>query len=65
MSPGRRAHHDVIQFNGGVFTDFADMMSPHAVQSATNAVITDAGGHTVILANVVKANLISDDFVFA
>ena len=64
FEPGTLAHHDVIQFNGGVFTDFADMMS-HAVQSATNAVITDAGGHTVILANVVKANLISDDFVFA
>ena len=54
----------MIQFNGGVFTDFADLMA-HAVQSATNTVITDAGGHTVILANVVKANLISDDFVFA
>ena len=53
----------MIQFNGGVFTNFADLMS-HAVQSATNTVITDAGGHTLTLANVVKANLISDDFVF-
>jgi Ca2+-binding RTX toxin-like protein len=63
FEPGTVAHHDVIQFNGGVFTDFADMMS-HAVQSATNTVITDAGGHTLTLANVAKANLISDDFVF-
>ena len=53
----------MIQFTGGAFTDFADLMS-HAVQSATNTVITDAGGHTLTLANVVKADLISDDFVF-
>ena len=56
-------HHDVIQFTGGVFADFADLMA-HSAQSATNTVITDAGGHTLTLANVVKANLISDDLVF-
>ncbi|MFL4988517.1 MAG: hypothetical protein ACJ8C0_09215, partial [Microvirga sp.] len=63
FEPGTVAHHDVIQFTGGVFADFADLMS-HAVESATNTVITDASGHTLTLANVVKANLISDDFVF-
>jgi len=63
FEPGTVAHHDVIQFTGGIFTNFADLMS-HAAQSATNTVITDTGGHTLTLANVVKANLISDDFVF-
>jgi Ca2+-binding RTX toxin-like protein len=63
FEPGTVAHHDVIQFNGGVFADFADLLG-HAVQSGTSTVITDAAGHTLTLANVVKANLISDDFVF-
>jgi hypothetical protein len=44
------AHHDVIQFNGGVFADFADLLG-HAVQSGTSTVITDAGVHTSTPAN--------------
>jgi microcystin-dependent protein len=63
FEPGTASHHDVIQFTGGLFADFADLMA-HSLQSATNTVITDAGGHALTLANVVKANLISDDFVF-
>ena len=63
FEPGTASHHDVIQFTGGLFADFADLMA-HSLQSATNTVITDAGGHALTLADVVKANLISDDFVF-
>src|SRR6478672_6901931 len=48
---GSLAHHDIIQFNGGVFHDFADMYT-HASQVATNTVITDTAGHTLTLANV-------------
>ena len=55
---------DVIQFNGGVFTDFANLLA-HAVQNGTNTVITSDGGDTLTLANVVRASLVSDDFVFA
>ena len=40
FEPGTVAHHDVIQFTGGVFADFADLMA-HSVQSATNTIITD------------------------
>jgi hypothetical protein len=36
----------------------------HAVQSATSTIITDPAGHTLTLANVVQANLVSDNFVF-
>ena len=56
--------HDVIQFNGGVFTSFPDVTA-HAVQAATNVVITDASGHTLLLANVTLASLVADDFRFA
>jgi Ca2+-binding RTX toxin-like protein len=56
--------HDVIQFNGGVFTSFADVMA-HATQSANNVIITDASGDTVTLANVLKTSLVADDFRFA
>ncbi len=54
----------MIQFNGGVFTSFGDVMA-HAVQAATNVVITDASGHTLLLANVTLASLVADDFRFA
>ncbi|MFL5224038.1 MAG: calcium-binding protein [Microvirga sp.] len=56
--------HDAIQFNGGVFTSFDDLMA-HAVQSATNVIITDASGDTLTLANVLKTSLVADDFRFA
>jgi Ca2+-binding RTX toxin-like protein len=56
--------HDAIQFNGGVFTSFDDLMA-HAVQSATNVIITDASGDTLMLANVLKTSLVADDFRFA
>jgi VCBS repeat-containing protein len=61
---GSPAHHDVIQFNGGIFANFADVMA-HAVQDATNVVITSNAGDTLTLANVLKASLTTDDFVFA
>src|SRR5829696_7233305 len=43
--------HDVIQFATATFANFADAMA-HAVQDGTNTVFTDAGGHTLTLANV-------------
>jgi hypothetical protein len=36
----------------------------HAVQDATNVVITSNAGDTLTLANVLKATLTTDDFVF-
>ncbi len=56
--------HDVIQFAAATFADFADAMA-HAVQDGANTVFTDAGGHTLTLANVLKASLVADDFTFA
>jgi hypothetical protein len=63
LEPGTAAHYNVIQFDGGVFADFADLLG-HSAQSAP-APSSHAAGHSLTLANVVKANLISDDFVFA
>ena len=54
----------MIQFNGGVFTDFANLLA-HAVQDGTNILIISDGGDTLTLANVLRASLVSDDFVFA
>jgi serralysin len=54
---------DVIQFKGGVFANF-DAVMAHAVQDGTNVVITSSAGDTLTLANLVKANLTADDFVF-
>ena len=56
--------HDVIQFATATFANFADAMA-HAVQDGTNTVFTDAGGHTLTLANVLKTSLVADDFTFA
>ena len=60
---GSPAQHDVIQFKGGVFADFADVLA-HAVQDGANTVITTNGGDTLTLANVLKTSLVSDDFAF-
>jgi hypothetical protein len=37
----------------------------HAVQDGSNTVITSNGGDTLTLANVLKSNLVVDDFAFA
>ena len=58
------AGHDVIQFATATFANFADATA-HAVQEGTNTVFTDAGGHTLTLANVLKASLGGEDFTFA
>jgi VCBS repeat-containing protein len=55
--------HDVIQFATATFANFADAMA-HAVQDGTNTVFTDAGGHTLTLANVLKTSLVTEDFTF-
>ena len=52
---GSAAHHDVVQFKGGVFANLADVLA-HAVQDGTNLVITTSTGDTLTLANVLKAN---------
>lgn len=57
-------NHDVIQFNGGGFTDFASVLA-HAVESGGNTVITSDTGDTLTLANVLRASLVADDFRFA
>jgi serralysin len=62
LSPGQGSG-DVIQFKGGIFRDFADVMA-HAVQDGTNVVVTSAAGDTLTLANVTQASLAADDFVF-
>jgi Ca2+-binding RTX toxin-like protein len=54
---GTAAHHDIIQFKGGVFSDFPDVLA-HAVQQATNVVITASTGDSLTLANVQIANLV-------
>src|SRR5215204_3392558 len=61
---GTPAHHDFILFKGGVFVDSADVLA-HAVQQATNVVITASTGDSLTLANVQLANLAADDFRFA
>jgi len=61
---GTPAHHDFILFKGGVFADAADVLA-HAVQQATNVVITASTGDSLTLANVQLANLVADDFRFA
>ncbi|MFL5128344.1 MAG: cadherin-like domain-containing protein [Microvirga sp.] len=61
---GSAAHHDVVQFKGGVFANLADVLA-HAVQDGTNLVITTNTGDTLTLANVLKANLTADHFAFA
>jgi Ca2+-binding RTX toxin-like protein len=61
---GTPAHHDFILFKGGVFVDSADVLA-HAVQQATNVVITASTGDSLTLANVQLANLVADDFRFA
>jgi Ca2+-binding RTX toxin-like protein len=61
---GTPAHHDIIQFKGGVFADFADVVA-HAQQQATNVIITANSGETLTLANVTLASLVVDDFRFA
>jgi Ca2+-binding RTX toxin-like protein len=61
---GSAAHHDVVQFKGGVFANLADVLA-HAVQDGTNLVITTNTGDTLTLANVLKANLAADHFAFA
>ena len=61
---GSAAHHDVVQFKGGVFANLADVLA-HAVQDGTNLVITTSTGDTLTLANVLKANLTADHFAFA
>jgi VCBS repeat-containing protein len=55
--------HDVIQFATATFANFADAMA-HAVQDGTNTIFTDAGGHTLTLANVLKTSLVTEDFTF-
>ncbi|MFL5152855.1 MAG: M10 family metallopeptidase C-terminal domain-containing protein [Microvirga sp.] len=57
-------NHDIIQFNGGGFTDFASVLA-HAVESGGNTVITSDTGDTLTLANVLRASLVADDFRFA
>ena len=61
---GTPAHHDFILFKGGVFADAADVLA-HAVQQATNVIITASTGDSLTLANVQLANLVADDFRFA
>ena len=61
---GSAAHHDVVQFKGGVFANLADVLA-HAVQDGTNLVITTNTGDTLTLANVLKVNLTADHFAFA
>ena len=55
--------HDTIQFSTAVFANYADMMA-HAQQVATNVVITDASGNTLLLASVNLSSLVADDFSF-
>jgi serralysin len=57
-------NHDIIQFNGGVFTDFAGVLA-HAVENGGNTTITSDAGDTLTLANVLRASLVADDFRFA
>ena len=56
-------NHDIIQFNGGGFTDFASVLA-HAVENG-GTVITSDTGDTLTLANVLRASLVADDFRFA
>ena len=55
---GTPAHHDFILFKGGVFVDSADVLA-HAVQQATNVVITASTGDSLTLANVQLARILS------
>ncbi|HEX8663226.1 MAG TPA: calcium-binding protein [Beijerinckiaceae bacterium] len=55
--------HDTIQFSTAVFANYADMMA-HAAQVATNVVITDRSGNTLLLASVNLSSLVADDFSF-
>ncbi|WP_158596033.1 beta strand repeat-containing protein [Oleomonas cavernae] len=58
------AANDLIRFEDGLFTDFADVMA-HASQSGADVVIDHAHAHTITIENYVLGNLNAGDFLFA
>jgi Ca2+-binding RTX toxin-like protein len=55
---------DAIVFSKQVFTTFADVLN-HAAQHGADTWIGDGLGNTLVLQNILKTNLNSDDFQFA
>jgi hypothetical protein len=57
--------HDVIEFNGSLFTNYAAMLrAGDIVQSGANTVTSDHAGDTVTLVGVTAASLSPHNFRF-